>query len=98
MVIQSYSGEIVGRVEKRGLAEVEYSEYGCQPNSRARTGAIGATGSGSLPEEDDWVWNAHRSTGTRGCVVSALGAFCILIGEHRGNIVSTLIGISVSIM
>ncbi|KAJ6179285.1 hypothetical protein N7519_009746 [Penicillium mononematosum] len=48
MVIQSYSGEIVGRVEKRGLAEVEYStEYGCQPNSRARTGAIGATGSGS---------------------------------------------------
>jgi hypothetical protein len=49
MVIQSYSGEIVGRVEKRGLAEVEYStEYGCKPNSRARTGAIGATGSSPL--------------------------------------------------
>ncbi|KAJ5229654.1 hypothetical protein N7489_010362 [Penicillium chrysogenum] len=37
------------RVEKRGMAEVDYSiENGCQPNWRARTGAIGVTGSGSL--------------------------------------------------
>lgn len=46
MVAKSYSGEIFGRVEQRGLDVVEYSpKYGCQPNSRART--VGATGSGS---------------------------------------------------